>query len=199
MRKTGWLAITTLVLTVSLAGFSAAMGPGGGSCGPMGHGPKIECLSKCLDLTEEQTKEIEKVLSGRKSEGLSVRNELTRATHELKGEMLKTHPDVSVVRKLTGKIGELKGRMRLVALERQLAIRKILTDEQIEKMIACHGMSGFGHGEKGHGSRCRSGHGGPMGHGPRFGSGHGGPAGHGPLGCTRSIAKEAHCKGGHAK
>ncbi|RPJ42744.1 MAG: periplasmic heavy metal sensor, partial [Candidatus Latescibacterota bacterium] len=134
-------------------------GRGGGMVGGFGcydgsgGGMMIEHLAMRLDLTDDQKTQIEKMRSADKSKIVDFRKELMRAHHELGGELLKDEPDASKAKKLTERIGELRTDMQLLRLEHRLALRKVLTAEQRDRLLLMgHGRGGIG-GER----ECRMG------------------------------------------
>jgi Spy/CpxP family protein refolding chaperone len=95
----------------------------------------IGWLAGRLDLTDDQKAEIEKMRDADREKVVSLRKELMRAHHDLRGEMMKDDPDAAKARKLTEKIGELRTDMQLLHLEHRLAVRRILTPEQQDRLI----------------------------------------------------------------
>jgi Spy/CpxP family protein refolding chaperone len=132
------------------------MGMGGmcmPGCGQMGggHGGGGACSAPggdfacCPDLTDEQKAEIEKIRTADEGKMISLRKELMRIRHELRGEMMKDDPSGSTARKLAEKIGEIRTDMQVAHLEIQLAIRKVLTPEQRDRcLLMGHGRGCFG-------------------------------------------------------
>jgi Spy/CpxP family protein refolding chaperone len=151
------------------------MGPG--ACGPKAMcGDKGECggiaekLGACLGLTEEQTAQIEKICPAEQPKLVALRKEMKRVRHDLRGEMMKDEPDLSKAKKYAERIGEIRASIQIAHLECQIAIRKILTPEQRDRLLLM-GPRCFGDredcGPRGHGmAGCAS--------GPRCGSEPGG-------------------------
>ena len=172
-RRAGRFALAGLIVASPL-GAAAYPGPMKG-CGGGGQKGKIECLTRCLHLTENQKKEAEKLASDGEAAVLRLKKKMRRAEHDLQGEMMKDKPDASKVRKLAEQAGTVLTEMRVLRLEKILAFRQILTPEQLDKMLACCP----GDGPCGPGASCGSGFSGACGGHGRGGCG--GPAA-GPMG-----------------
>jgi len=88
-----------------------------------------------LDLSEEQKEKIEGIMSRVDDEALSLRKEMMRARHDLRGAFLEESIDQAEIRKLVERIGELRTKMELRHIERRLAIREVLTEEQRDRLL----------------------------------------------------------------
>ncbi|MCK4304095.1 MAG: Spy/CpxP family protein refolding chaperone [Candidatus Eisenbacteria sp.] len=156
-----------------------------------------------LDLTEDQQAKVEKIRDEVKPARIGLRKDLLRLRNELKGEMLKDNPDAGELRKLAEQMGEIRTKMQISRFEECLAIRKILTPDQRDRLLLMHarkeshmrqcdlrcmrpGACGGpccgprGHGHRGIRPGCGGdsyGRGGGQGHGCSHG--HGGGQGHG--------------------
>jgi hypothetical protein len=100
-----------------------------------------------LDLTAEQKEKIEKIRTADEKKLVSLHKEMMLARHDLRGEMMKDDPDASKVKKLAEKLGGIRTNSQIARLESRIAVRKILTPEQRDKMLlAPHGGPGWGCG-----------------------------------------------------
>ena len=166
MRSTKKIAGTALIAAalVALAGTAGAFGGNGRGPGRAEGGPgdRLERMAARLDLTDEQTAAIEKIHDEGTADAARLRKELRRARHELEGVMLEDAPKADEVRKLAREAGDLETDLRILHLEKRLAVRKVLTPEQRDKWIAGrHGRGkgpgrGGGHGPCGDGDGRRS-------------------------------------------
>ena len=166
------LAVTA-VAVFALSGFALAQGPGagGGRGGGRGPGPQawsvddapargIERLAARLDLSEDQVKAITAIQEESRAKNQTLRKDLLRLQHDLRGEMLKDAPDEKTAAGLVEKIGDLRTQMQINRLNTRLAVRQQLTPEQRDKMLLSDG--GPRRGERG----GRWGRGARHGHGP---------------------------------
>lgn len=170
------ITIGLVVVMVATAGTSLAMmGGQGGKAGgkttgevgfPGCGGPemKMERLAKKLDLSADQQAAIQKIHERSREESVSLRKDLMKLGHQLKGEMLADSPSEKTVLDLNSKIGEIETELKALKLKSRLAVRKELTAEQRDKMVLM--KEKMKDGEKGPGRR-----------GGRFGQGPGGPRG----------------------
>ncbi len=174
--------LAVLALALLLAPVVFAQGPGRGA-GPGaatpgacwraddGFGPDGACAR--LDLTDEQSEAIAKLREKRRQEVLQLRKENLRLRNELRGEMMKDDPDAGTVGDLVEKIGRNRIRLQRGRLEHQLAVRKLLTPEQRDRLLLMKGRGldgGRCGGHRGHDLHGGPGH--PM--GMREGRGRGG-------------------------
>jgi Spy/CpxP family protein refolding chaperone len=104
----------------------------GGPMGGRGCGPMLDRL----DLSDQQREAIGKIREDGKTAGLPLRKEMMRARNELRGEMLKDEPAAQRVREIAKRIGDLKTELQLQGIDQRLAIRKLLTPEQRDQMLA---------------------------------------------------------------
>ena len=173
------LATTFLVLFLATAPLLAQPapplppGPGGGPAGPgfpgpgpcLADGPGTAPLLDRLDLSDAQRAKIDDLRDKGLQERLQIRKELMRLRNELQGEMLKDNPDADRVSRLARKIGDLRTDLQVSRLRQRLAVRKILTPEQRDRLLMMHGtrLGGRRGGCAGGGPRA--------GLGPRFPNG----------------------------
>ena len=147
------------------------------SPGEDGDGPDPgDRLVQRLGLTEEQAASVRRMREESQTERLSLRKEMMRLRHALRGEMLEDLPDLQEVERLSTDISRLQARIRLERLRGQIELRKLLTPEQRDKLLAMRGDRwACRDGERGPGRRgcCEQDGRGPgcgqgPGRGPRF-------------------------------
>jgi Spy/CpxP family protein refolding chaperone len=115
--------------------------------------PRLERMAACLDLSDQQIDEIQKLWTGRMSDRATLRTEMMRIQNELRGEMLKDAPDLNAVKKLAAKRGEIQTKMQVSRFETQLAMREILTPQQRDRWMAMRGSGMRASGMRGSGMR----------------------------------------------
>ncbi len=171
MKRT-LLIMTLILITTMAAGAALAQGPGrrGGGCtdGPGFDGPRggfggpagrLDGLCRLLDLTEEQTGQIQQLREDNRAAMLEMRKEMARLRNEKQGEMLADEPDRGKVLDLVGKMGELRTEMQSRRMEMRFAVRDLLTDEQKNQMTELRlrkggrGRAAAGHHGRGGGPR----------------------------------------------
>ena len=154
------IALIILVLIVAAAA-SAQPGPGRRGAGRMwmdpadapnagyGRGSGLQWL----DLDEQQQQAIDKLRQDCREGQLERRKEIMRLRNELDGIMLADAPDSGKARGLIEAIGKLRTESRVERMQQRLEIRKLLTPEQRDRLIARGGRrGGFGrHGYFGRG------------------------------------------------
>jgi Spy/CpxP family protein refolding chaperone len=166
MTKRMMIVITlTAVLAAGTALGQQRMRDGERGGGRHERGPRIERLAERLDLSEEQKAAIEALHEETREKNAALAKEARLLRHELEGELLKDEPDGTKVRELNAKLGELRTARQANRLATRLAVRKQLTPEQRDKMLAMGDRRG--HGPRGEG----------FGHGPGRGKGRGGRGG----------------------
>ena len=179
-RKPGWLAAAAVIIILTAAPAATAQGPGPGArgaqgarCGQEGFGPGHgggcggEFMAERLDLTEEQQAAIAGIREEGRKQNLELRKQMMRLRNELHGEMLKDDPSEKAVLDLTNRMGEIRTTLQGNRVKHQLAVRKVLTPEQRDRMLMMgegrprgqDGRGGFGRGDdgcdgRGPGARC---------------------------------------------
>lgn len=125
-----------------------------------------ERLARRLDLTDAQRDAIAKIHEAGRARDLPLRKQARLVRHELQGEMMKDAPAEKTVLALARQANDLRGQLQAGRLLDRLAVRKVLTEEQRDKLMAIGDRrGGFGPGGFG-----------PGGFGPGgFGPGRGGP------------------------
>lgn len=160
-------ALFVLALSLSWA-FSAAFAAGCPSA-ERGPGPEFKRVLARLDLTEEQSTQIKEVFADSKAKSPALRKEMMRLEHALHGELLEDRPDAGKIHKIVSQIGELRTQAQIARLDCRLAIRKILTPEQRDRLLLMGPRMGCG-GMMGSEMGC-------------MGDRHGSPGCHGDCGC----------------
>jgi len=181
-----WVPVAFLALLVVGVGITAdAQGPGHGCGHGRGHGQgmgiqvdkqasmvpeagagRCDRLCERLDVTDEQREEIEKIRTEAQEQRLAMHKELMRARHALKGELLEDEPSMSTVRNLARKVGEIETQRDIARLEQRMAIRKILTPEQRDRLLFMGQRGGHHRGGPSRGP-CAPHGGAHLWHGPR--------------------------------
>jgi len=154
------------------AAAGAASAQPGMMAGPPEGRPGIERMAQFLDLSKDQVQKIEKLRDEHLSRVAGLRRELLRVRNEIRAELLEDSPDVSAIEKLVAKKADIRSRIELERVEHRLAVRKVLTPEQRDKMFMLRGRGAgpcvgrcWGGEAPGFGRRCGRGFG--RGMGPR--------------------------------
>jgi Spy/CpxP family protein refolding chaperone len=150
-------ALAALLLLVPGSAAQMGRGPGAGR-GPGPEGPSRECAAPRfagLDLTDQQREQIRDIHEAQRDEHVRLNKDIRRLEHALRGELLKDEPSPGTLRDLAEQIGRLRTQERILDLEQQLAVRKVLTPAQRDRMLAAPGGPHRGRGD-GHGRRERS-------------------------------------------
>ncbi len=123
---------------------------------------QLERMTKRLDLTADQAKAIGEIRETGRGEGQELRKQMLRLRNEQRGEMLKDNPSEEALLGLTTEIGDLRTRMQTARMSNRLAVRKVLTPEQRDKMLLAGKGSGGREGihKRGQRGQRRSGRGG---------------------------------------
>ena len=95
---------------------------------------RIDWMVERLDLTDEQREKIEAIEEKSDSDRRELGKEERRAEHALQGELLEDSPNAGRVKDWVEKVGDVRTRLRWLALEERLAMREILTPEQRDRM-----------------------------------------------------------------
>ena len=164
-RKT----ITWLTLMVVCLAAAAAMAQGYGHGQGRGRGDfqgkegRHEMMVDHLDLTEAQQEAIEKIRDENQANNLALAKQSALLENELEGELLKDEPSEKTALELNAKLGELRTERRANGLKTRLAVRKQLTPEQRDKMLAFKMNRGRGGRHVCDGPGRHQGHGGGQG------------------------------------
>ncbi len=107
-------------------------------------------LARRLELTDAQQDAIAKIHEAGRARDLPLRKQARLVRHELQGEMMKDAPAEKTVLALAKQANDLRGQIQAGRLLDRLAVRKLLTPEQCDKLLAIGGMGGgFGPGGPG--------------------------------------------------
>jgi Spy/CpxP family protein refolding chaperone len=137
MKKT--LLIGALVLVLASATFAAA-GPYGkrsgfqGACGPY-------ALNN-LDLTTEQAQELLALRQSNFSQMQEIRNKLFQKRAELRLAWMQIEPDADRIKSLQKEVNDLMAQRQENMVDHRLAVRNILTPEQLSQHLAQSGWGG---------------------------------------------------------
>jgi Spy/CpxP family protein refolding chaperone len=151
---------TVLTAAVTLILFTGTMANEGGAkpenCEKKGYhqkGEKGTHLKEELNLSDEQSEELKTLKSAHKKE-MKTNHQATKAVRlEIFEELRKETPNSSVTNKLSDKIGTLHSEMNKSMVTQLLEIKKILSQEQFEKLLELKGNRG----KKGKGMSCPKG------------------------------------------
>ncbi|MFO7987440.1 MAG: Spy/CpxP family protein refolding chaperone [Desulfatiglandaceae bacterium] len=141
MKKIGVLAAVLLVMggaTFAMAGYHGA---GRGGNGPM----EINMLDS-LNLSPEQTEKVRALKEAHFKEMLPVRSELFNKRAELRLLWLQTTPDVEKIKATQAEIWDLMKQMGEKRTDFRLALRNILSPEQVTKLLSTGAGKGRGKG-----------------------------------------------------
>lgn len=207
------VALAVLMMMSALATAEAQRpGHGRGGCAqvadqaseaPAAPGERGDWFCRRLDLTDDQRKAVDALCEEHRAQQVESQKELLRARHALRGALLEDEPALGTVRELVRKVGELETQREIARVEHRLAVRKLLTPEQRDRLLLMEQRRGHqrGHpgragcGARGHGGRqmeCGPGHCDPRGR--KMGCGHGQSAPGAPCapaapGCGRGMGR----------
>lgn len=129
-----------------------------------GHaGPKhVLELAGELELSAEQRTAAEASFERMRAEAVAIGTEIVVAEEDLDRRFAHRHLDQAKLAELTGRIGELEGRLRFVHLRAHLETDAILTEAQRARYVELRGYRGAGGGPShgAHGAPPPGGHGG---------------------------------------
>jgi len=129
-----------------------------------GHaGPKhVLELAAELGLTSGQRPAVEASYERMRAEAVAVGAEILAAEEELDRRFAHRHLDEVKLAELTGRIGELEGRLRFAHLRAHLETDALLTEAQRARYVELrgYGAAAGGQGHAGHGEPPLGGHGG---------------------------------------
>ncbi len=138
------------VLALLIGAMTAAAQPGP-QAGERGAG--IERMAERLGLSEQQQAAIVKLREDGRRERQTLRKEMARVRHDLRGELLKDQPSRKQIEKLSADIGALQAKLRANRILQQMAVRDALTPAQRE-LLPAPGI-GLERGERGWGAGAR--------------------------------------------
>jgi Spy/CpxP family protein refolding chaperone len=152
MKKCSLLA--ALVTILASATFVVASPCGGGEWGNPGWAMDGTILSK-LNLTAEQTEKIRTLRESFQKDITPFRTRIFEKKAEIRLLWMQTEPDAARIKAKGKEIHDLKWQVLEKATNFRLALRSVLTPEQLSKFLAMGGDWGRHHG------RDRRGHPGP--------------------------------------
>jgi len=159
MKKISFFA-TLVILTVSAAvvmagghsGMKGGMGhhdmKGGaghhGMKGEMGHGYEINpfILSE-LDLTAEQTEQIGVLSDSFEEDMAAIQTQISEKRAEMNELWTQTSPDAQAIKAKEAEIHALMGQIQDKNTDHRLAVREVLTSEQLSELIANQSLRGL--------------------------------------------------------
>ena len=140
-----------------------------------------------LDLTEAQQEQWKALRLGHYKVMKPLRNQMAELKTRERTLISEEEVDMKALHKVIDDQSNLMNKMHKLRLEQRLAVREILTEEQLMRLDQRRGQGRMGHGKMGHG---QMGHG-KMGHGQM---GHG-QMGHGQMGHGNRF-NGPQCEGG---
>ena len=142
------LATALVVSSLGIAGQVAAMPYGGGpdgcmrggqKMGPGGKGFNVERMTRKLNLTDEQSTQVQAIVDGYSEQMTDLRTKMQENRETLREFARQTPFDEAEVRKLADEQGDLKADMIVLRAQQRSEINAILTDEQREQMQSMRG------------------------------------------------------------
>ncbi|HPI37450.1 MAG TPA: periplasmic heavy metal sensor [Ignavibacteriaceae bacterium] len=101
---------------------------------PPGPPPNMEnFLKQEMKLTEEQEESFKEIRSEHQAAIHDFNQKINEKRGELRNESFKSEPDTALIEKTVNEIGELNTEFERYMFEHFLSLRKILTEEQIDK------------------------------------------------------------------
>lgn len=122
-------------------------------------------LARRLELTDAQQDAIANIFEAGRARDLPLRKQARLLRHDLQGEMMKDSPSEKTVLALSKQVGDLRSQMQAGRLLDRLAMRKLLNEDQRDKLMMMGGMrggfgpDGFGPGSFERGARLHGGRG----------------------------------------
>jgi Spy/CpxP family protein refolding chaperone len=102
-------------------------------------------MARRLELTDAQQDAIAKIFEAGRARDLPLRKQVRLLQHDLQGEMMKDDPSEKTVLALSKQAGDLRSQLQAGRLLDRLAMRKLLTEDQRDKlMMMGGGRGGFG-------------------------------------------------------
>ncbi len=142
------LALTASVFLWAGAGVVFAQGGGamgsGGQSSPgagagMGQGMMgpnaVRGWFKSLNLNEDELGRLEKVLETKELELVKAQNEITILQAQIANQLLDPNPDMKKIEEAVSRSLEYEKIVRLIQIERQIAIRKILGEDRWQSVL----------------------------------------------------------------
>lgn len=113
---------------------SPGVGPGGMGQGMMGPNA-VRGWFKSLNLTEDDLLRLEKVLEMKEVELVKAQNEITILQAQIANQLLDPNPDMKKIEEAVSRSLEWEKTVRLIQIERQIAIRRILGEDRWQSVL----------------------------------------------------------------
>jgi len=161
MKKPLMVAGAVLVLGTAwaVAGTGTESGDGAGE----GKARRLERLRTEVGLSDEQIAELQKMRSENRDRMMRQRTEMRIARQQLQDLITAPTVDTAAIEAQTKRLTDLEAAMTQARVNQQLALRQVLSPEQLEKLRALRsehpgkrgpGRRGFGHGRRGDGAEA---------------------------------------------
>ena len=145
--------MTAVLIVACLAALVSFAGEKQGKMDAASHAAKLKAE---LNLTDEQTAQVESVFAGILEQMQPIRASM-RATHqELKAQRNATATDAGTIEAKATELEAIRAQKRELMAERDNAMQQILTPEQFAKyqeIVAAHSTKKMGAGHKGQGHK----------------------------------------------
>ena len=99
-------------------------------------------MARRLELTDAQQDAIAKIFEAGRARDLPLRKQARLLRHDLQGEMMKDDPSEKTVLALSKQAGDLRSQLQAGRLLDRLAMRKLLTEDQRDKLMMIGGGRG---------------------------------------------------------
>jgi len=142
--------ILLIVAVLVLLGSWAVAGPGGGMGRGMGPGYGVPPMG-VPNLTPEQSQKLQELQQSHFNEIAPLQNQMFSKRAEMRMLWSQANPDAGKIEAKQREIQELETQLREKATQHQLAVRQILTPEQLAQMPGMGYGMGPGMGGRMHG------------------------------------------------
>ena len=126
--------LVLLFLITAVAFVSAQGGPAMGMQGVMGPSAVREWF-KSLNLTNDDLDKLEKTLAARELELVKAQNEIKILQTKVANMLLEPNPDMAQIEDAVTKSLEWEKTVRMIQIERQVEIRKILGEQRWQSVL----------------------------------------------------------------
>jgi Spy/CpxP family protein refolding chaperone len=107
--------------------------------------PGFARLCQRLELSDAQQQAWQELEQAGRAERLTLRKDLLRLRHELEGQMMQDEPSAQAVAQLVERLGAIRTKLQQSRLTERLEMRKLLTDEQRDRLLTMrHDRRGMG-------------------------------------------------------
>ncbi|MEN6296688.1 MAG: periplasmic heavy metal sensor [Rectinema sp.] len=128
------LALLFLIAGVAFVSAQGGPGMGMGNQGVMGPGAVREWF-RSLNLTDEDLAKLEKILDAREIELAKAQNEIRIYQTQVANMLLDPNPDMNSIEDAISKSLGYEKTVRIIQIERQVAIRKIFGEERWQSIL----------------------------------------------------------------